>query len=112
MTTTRRPPPVSAARSRSASPARCGAGGQQQLVVADLFAAVEGDLVHGGIEAGGAVAQSQLDVLVGVPGRWVQVDGVPFGRSGQVRLGQRWPFVGGLGLGSYEQDPAGETLLA
>lgn len=69
--------------------ARLGAGGQQQLVVDDQGAVAEADGPGAGVQVDGGLAQVQLDLCLGVPGRFMDEDTVALFLAEQVPLGER-----------------------
>jgi len=77
---------------------RRGAGGQQELGVADPAAVGQGHLVGGGVDCGGGRREAQVDVVVGVPPFGMDEDGVPASAALQVFLRQGRPFVGPVRL--------------
>jgi len=90
---------------------RRGAGGQQELGVADPAAIGQGHLVGGGVDCGGGDTEAQVDVVVGVPPFGMDEDGVPASAALQVFLRQGRPFVGPVRLGPEEHDRPLEALL-
>src|SRR5690606_24448525 len=66
--------------------ARGGAGGEQQLGVAEFVAGGQGDFVGGAVDGGDRGAGEDLDALVGVPGGVVDEDLLAFGLALQVGL--------------------------
>ena len=89
-----------------------GTGGQQQLVVAQRLATVEGHGVGRRVDRGDAAAEDQVDVLLRVPARVVHVRLVQGLAAQEEVFGERRPFVRPVLLLTDEHDPAGETLGA
>ena len=97
---------------RNGQAARLGAGREQQTVEREPFAGVERKLAVVGIDVDDALAEAQLDRVVGVEARPVDEHHVPVGLPAQILLGQRRTLVRTLGLGADEHYPAVEALLA
>jgi hypothetical protein len=93
-------------------PAGRGAGGQQQLVVAQPAAVAGHDLVGAAIDRGDRGVEAELDLVLGVPVRGVHVDGVAAGAALEVSLGQRWPLVRPVWLGAEQDDASIEAFDA
>ena len=93
-------------------PARLGAGGEQQAVVAQPLAVVELELAACGVEGGGGMAEPQLDLLLGVEALLVDVQLLAPRLAAQVVLRQRRSLVGPLVLDADEHHPPLEALLA
>ena len=91
---------------------RRGPGGQQQPGVADPAAVGQGHLVRRAVDAGHRDAEAQLDAVVGVPRRRVDVDRVAFGLAEQVVLGQGRPLVRPFGFVPDQHDRAVEPFPA
>jgi hypothetical protein len=92
--------------------ARRGPGGQQQPGVADPAVVGQGHLVRRAVDAGYGDAEAQLDAVIGVPRRRVDVDRVAFGLAQQVVLGQGRALVRPFGLIPDQHDWAVEPFLA
>ena len=93
-------------------PARLGAGGQQQPVVAQPLAVVERHLLQRRVHVDRRAAQAQLDVVVGVEALAVDVDAVAVGLAAQVVLRQRRALVRALVLGADEHQAPLEALVS
>ena len=95
-----------------AEPARLGARGQQERVVFQRLAAVEGQPPRRRVERLGGAAEAQLDVVLVVEALLVDVDLVAAGLAAEVVLGERRPLVGPLLLGADQHHAPVEALLA
>jgi hypothetical protein len=89
-----------------------GAGGQQQLVVAEALAGAQRDLAQFPVDGGHAGAEPQVDVVLGVPAVLVHEDRIPFLAAQQVALGQRRALIGVVRFVADEHDLPLETLRA
>ena len=89
---------------------RDGAGGEQELVVPDLVAIGQPDPVRGPVDRGDRQFRPQFDVVLGIPGGVVDVDGVALGGAEQKTFGQRRPLVREFRLAAEQDDPAGESF--
>lgn len=78
---------------RDVHAARLRAGDQEQLVVVDDRAVAQPDVLHGRVDRDDGLAEVQLDVVLCVPGRFVDEDAVPFLLALEIALGQGWAFV-------------------
>ena len=96
---------------RNGQAARLGAGREQQTVEREPFAGVERKLAVVGIDVDDALAEAQLDLVVGVEARPVDEHRVPLRLAAQVLLGQRGLLVRALGLGADEHEAAVEAFL-
>ena len=83
---------------------------EQSVVIAQPVPVGGHDLVGAAVEGGDGGPEPQVDLVVGVPLGWVDVDGVAGGAAVQVALGQRWPLVGSVGFGPEQHDASGEAL--
>ena len=85
---------------------------KQQAVVAQPLVVVERQLAAGRVQADGPAFELQLDVLLGVEARVVDVDLVHPRLAAQVVLGQWRTFVRSFRLGADEHDAPLEALGA
>ena len=92
--------------------ARGGAGGQEQLVVAQPVPVGGDEPVGVPVDRGDRGVDPQVDPVVGVPLGRVHEDRVAVGAALQVGLGQRWPLVGPVGLGAEQDDVSVESFGA
>ena len=99
-------------RAGDREPSRLGAGGQQQAVVAQPLAVVEGQLARRRVQAHRRSAEAQLDVVPGVEALVVDVDLLAADLATQVLLGQRRALVGPLVLGPDQHHAPVEALVA
>jgi hypothetical protein len=91
-------------------PPVASAGGDQDLLVADFFARIQGDRVRGGIDGDHAFA-AKLDIVTGVPVGRPDVPAVEILLRPQVGLGQRRAAKGDARLPADEHDGPREALL-
>jgi hypothetical protein len=96
---------------RNSQPARLGASGEQQSVVAQHFAVVESHLPARGVQANRSGAEPHLDVVLGVEPLVVDVDLLAADLAAQIVLGERRALVWPLVLGADKHDPPVEPLL-
>jgi hypothetical protein len=97
---------------RNAQAARLGAGRQQQTVEREPLAGVQRELAVVGIDVDDALAEAQLDLVVGVEARLVDEHRLPVGLPTQELLGEGRTLVRALGLGADEHNAAVEAILA
>lgn len=90
--------------------ARLGAGGEEQLVVADDGAVAEADGAGLTVYGGDGLPEVQFDVVRRVPGGLVDEDAVAFLGAREVALGQGWALVGVVAFVADEDHPAVEPL--
>src|SRR5581483_10638645 len=96
---------------RDRRPARLGAGGEQDGVVAQALAALELDLGGLRVEGRDRGREAKLDLALGVEVLLVDV-GLAVGLAAQIVLGERRALVGSLRFGADQNDAAVEALLA
>ncbi len=82
---------------------RRGPGGEQQPVVADaLLVGGHGVSVH--VEPGDGCPEPQVDLVLVVPARGMHERRLELLGAEQEALGQRWAFVGQVGLGAAQNE--------
>lgn len=92
--------------------ARFRAGRQQQLVVRDGRAVAEPHGPRGAVDQVDGLAEVQFDVVLRVPGRFMDAEAVAFGLAQQIALGQGRALVGVIAFVPDEDHPPGEPLRA
>src|ERR1051326_4544131 len=75
-----------------------GAGGDEELVKADLFATVEGDGFAGGVEVGYAAAGANVDLVLAVPFGGVDEGVRAACLSAEIFLTERGGVIGAVDL--------------